>query len=180
MAAVAVKLQAPDTNCEYRLKNMFFTSLNYIGALPYNSTSTSPDVTNEWVFAEGARSYVDNNDIMASERLREWTSAEGRLIPTSADDYPTEFDLFLPQSLKVGAGIAPPSITLTVEVKWTAVDDVTMTIALPTTDSNGNEMVWQAGKKYVYVITVQPDEFDIEVRTTEWDDVDAVVGDIVF
>lgn len=180
MAAVAVKLQAPDTNCEYRLKNMFFTSLNYIGALPYNSTSTSPDVTNEWVFAEGARSYVDNNDIMASERLREWKSAEGRLIPTLADDYPTEFDLFLPQSLKVGAGIAPPSITLTVEVKWTTVDDVTMTIALPTTDSNGNEMVWQAGKKYVYVITVQPDEFDIEVRTTEWDDVDAVVGDIVF
>ena len=35
-------------------------------------------------------------------------------------------------------------------------------------------------KKYVYVITVQPDEFEIEVRTTEWDDVDAVVGDIIF
>jgi hypothetical protein len=40
-------------------------------------------------------------------------------------------------------------------------------------------MVWQAGKKYIYVITVQPDKFDIEVRTTDWDEVDASVGDIV-
>ena len=41
-------------------------------------------------------------------------------------------------------------------------------------------MVWRAGKKYIYVITVQPDKFDIEVRTTEWDEVDASVGDIEF
>ena len=117
---------------------------------------------------------------MASERLREWSSTEGRLVPASANDYPEEFDLFLPQSLQVESGIAPPSITFTIDVKWATVDTITMTVALPTTNSAGEPMVWRAGKKYIYVITVQPDKFDIEVRTTEWDEVDASVGDIEF
>lgn len=180
LSAVAVKFQAPDTECEYRLKNLFFTSLNYIGALPYDSTDETPDVTNEWVFAEGARSYVNTEDIMASERLRELTVPEGRLIPTSAVDYPEEFDFFLPQALEVTPGTPLPSITFTVEVKWTTTDTITMTVALPATNSAGEPMVWQAGKKYIYVVTVQPDTFDIEVRTTEWDEVDATVGDLIF
>lgn len=180
LAAVSVVFQAPNAECEYRLKNLFFTSLNYIGALPYDLTTSNPDVTDEWIFADGARSYVDSNDIMNSERLREWTSSSGRLIPASADDYPKEFNLFLPQALSVDKGIAPPSITFTIDVKWATVDTITMTVALPTTDSNGKPMVWQAGKKYIYEITVQPDTFDIEVRTTAWDEVDATAGDIVF
>ncbi|MBR2962187.1 MAG: fimbrillin family protein [Alistipes sp.] len=179
LAAVAVKFQAPNAECEYRLKNMFFTSLNYIGALPYDLTGTSQDVTNYWVYADGSRSFVDEDNIMNSERLREWSSADGRLIPASADDYPEEFDMFLPQALAVGEGVAQPSITFTVDVKWATVDTVTMTVALPTVNGAGEPMIWRAGKKYVYVITVQPDKFDIEVRTTEWDDVDATVGDIV-
>ena len=179
LAAVAVKFQAPGAECEYRLKNVFFTSLNYIGALPYDLTDETPDVTSEWVYAEGSRSFVDRDNILNSERLREWSSNEGRLIPASADAYPEEFDLFLPQPLKVDNGIAPPSITFTVDVKWTTVDTITMTVALPTTSATGEPMVWQAGKKYIYVITVQPDKFDVEVRTTDWDEVDASVGDIV-
>ncbi len=179
LAAVAVKFQAPNAECEYRLKRMFFTSLNYMGALPYDVTDNEPDVTDHWVYAEGSRSFVDADDIMASERLREWTSSEGRFIPASADDYPEEFDMFLPQAIAVGEGIAPPSITFTVDVKWDTVDTVTMTVALPTTNSVGEPMVWRAGKKYVYEITVQPDKFDIIVRTSEWDEVDASVGDIV-
>ena len=47
-------------------------------------------------------------------------------------------------------------------------------------DSAGNDMVWRAGRKYIYLITVQPDRFDVEVRTTEWDEVAGSVGDIVF
>lgn len=180
LAAVAVKFQAPNAECEYRLKNLFFTSLNYIGALPYDLTVTNPDVTDQWVYADGSRSFVNKDDIMASERLREWSSTEGRLIPASADDYPEEFDLMLPQALSVEAGIAQPSITFTLDVKWITVDSITMTVALPTTDSAGNPMEWRAGKKYVYVITVQPDTFDVEVRTTEWDEINASVGDIVF
>jgi hypothetical protein len=179
LAAVAVKFQAPDAECEYRLKNLFFTSLNYIGALPYDLTDQSPDVTEKWVYADGARSYVNPDDIMASERLREWSSAEGRLIPASADDYPEEFDLYLPQALAVEEGIAPPSITFTVDVKWDEVDTITMTVALPTTNSAGEPMVWRAGKKYIYEITVQPDKFDIEVRTTDWNEVNGSVGDII-
>ena len=96
------------------------------------------------------------------------------------DDYPEEFDLFLPQSLVVGEGVAKPSITFTVDVKWTTTDTVTMTLELPTKDSAGNDMVWRAGRKYIYLITVQPDRFDVEVRTTEWDEVAGSVGDIVF
>ena len=179
LAAVAVKFQAPDAECEYRLKNVFFTSLNYIGALPYNLTDDEPDVSEEWVYADGARSYVNPDDIMASERLREWSDPEGRLIPMSADDYPEEFNLFLPQTLTVADGVALPSITFTVDVKWATVDTITMTVALPTTNSAGEPMMWRAGKKYIYVVTVQPDKFDIEVRTTEWDEVNASVGDII-
>ena len=179
LSAVAVKFQAPNAECEYRVKNLFFTSLNYIGALPYELTTSEPDVTDEWVYADGSRSYVNSVDIMASERLREWSSGEGVLVPTSADDYPEEFNMFLPQALTVDAGVAPPSITFTIDVKWATVDTITMTVALPTTNSSGEEMVWRAGKKYVYVVTVQPDKFDIEVRTTEWDEVNASVGDIV-
>lgn len=179
LAAVAVKFQAPAAECEYRLKNLFFTSLNYIGALPYDLTDESPDVSQEWVYADGARSYVNTDVIMVSERLREWSSAEGRLIPTSSEEYPEEFDMFLPQTLTVEEGIAPPSITFTMEVKWDTVDTITMTVALPTTNSAGEPMMWRAGKKYIYEITVQPDKFDIEVRTTEWDEINASVGDIV-
>ncbi|MBQ6881896.1 MAG: fimbrillin family protein [Alistipes sp.] len=179
LAAVAVKFCSVDSECEYRLKNLFFTSLNYIGALPFDSTDQEPDVTHDWVYTEGSRSYVDPTNIFNSERLREWSSTEGRVIPASIDDYPEEFDLFLPQSLVVGAGIAKPSITFTVDVIWGTTDTITMTIELPTTDSSGNEMVWRAGRKYIYLITVQPDRFDIEVRTTEWDEVNGSVGDIV-
>jgi|GEM_PF-1988549 len=180
LSAVAVKFQAPDAECEYRLKNLFFTSLNYIGALPYDSTDETPDVTDMWIYNEGSRSYVNPDDIMASERLREWSSADGRFIPASADDYPEEFDFFMPQPLTVEEGVALPSITFTIDVKWATTDTITMTVALPTTNSVGEPMVWRAGKKYIYLITVQPDKFEIEVRTTEWDDVDASVGDLVF
>lgn len=179
LAAVAVKFQAPNAECEYRLKNLFFTSLNYIGALPYDTTQKNHDLTGDWVYADGARSFVNEEDVMSSERLREWSSEEGRVIPASIDNYPEEFDLFLPQALAVEEGIAPPSITFTLDVKWDTVDTITMTVALPTTNTAGEPMVWRAGKKYIYAITVQPDTSEIEVRTTEWDEVNASVGDIV-
>ena len=178
LSAVTVKFQAPGAECEYRLKHLFFTSLNYIGALPYDMTDTTPDVTEKWVY--GARSYVNPDDIMASERLREWSSSEGRVIPESADNYPEEFDLFLPQPLSVAQGIAAPSITFTLDVKWATTDTITMTVALPTKNSAGEDMVWRAGRKYIYVVTVQPDKFDVQVRTTDWDEVNASVGDLVF
>lgn len=179
LAAVAVKFCSVNSECEYRLKNLFFTSLNYIGALAFDSTDSEPDVTNDWVYTEGSRSYVDPTNIFNSERLREWSSDQGRLIPASIEEYPEEFDLFLPQSLVVGEGIAKPSITFTIDVIWSTTDTISMTIELPTTDSSGNEMVWRAGRKYIYLITVQPDLFDVEVRTTEWDEVNGSVGDIV-
>ena len=181
LAAVAVTFQSPDTEYEYRLKNLFFTSLNYIGALPYNLTDDTQDVTSSWVYAEGSRGYVDTENIMASERLREWSSAQGRVIPVSAQDYPLEFDLMLPQSLKVPQGVASPSITFTVQMKNSSQqEDITMTVSLPSTNSAGNEMIWRAGKKYIYEITVLPDKFDVVVKTTEWDEVLGSVGDIIF
>lgn len=181
LAAVAVKFQSPDTEYEYRLKNLFFTSLNYIGALPYNLTDDTQDVTSSWVYAEGSRGYVDTENIMASERLREWSSSQGRVIPVSAQDYPLEFDLMLPQSLKVPQGVASPSITFTVQMKNSSQqEDITMTVSLPSTNSAGNEMIWRAGKKYIYEITVLPDKFDVVVKTAEWDEVLGSVGDIIF
>ena len=47
-------------------------------------------------------------------------------------------------------------------------------------DKAGNEMVWQAGKKYTYVIKIKPEAFDITVRTTQWDEVNVSAGDIEF
>ncbi len=180
LAAVAVKFHTLNSGMTCRVKEFFFTSLNYIGALPYYSTDTTPDVTESWIYAEGSRSYVDPDNIFLSERLRPWSDPEGRTLTTSPDDYPEEFDLFLPQSLVVGAGTPPPSITFTVDIEWDSTDTVSTTIALPTTNSKGEEMVWRAGKKYIYVITVEADRFDIEVKTCEWDKVDAVIGDIRF
>lgn len=180
LAAVAVKFCSLKEGVTYRVRELFFTSLNYIGALPYFSTDAEPDVSESWIYAEGSRSYVNEQNILLSERLREWSDPAGRELTTSADDYPEEFNLFLPQSLQVEAGTPPPSITFTVDIEWDTTDTVTTTIALPTTDSKGNEMVWRAGKKYLYVITIEADRFDIEVKTCEWDRVDAVVGDIHF
>lgn len=180
LAAVAVKFRTLNAGLRCRVKNFYFTSLNQIGAFPYDATDSDADLTNRWLYADGARSTVDRTDISRSERVREWSDAAGRELTTSADDYPEEFDLFLPQSLVVDAATPPPSLTFTVEIDWNTTDTVTTTLQLPTTDSEGNEMVWCAGKRYIYVITVEADHFDIEVKTCEWDEVDALVGDIRF
>lgn len=180
LAAVAVKFRTLNAGLTSRVTNYYFTSLNHIGALPYNTTDPTIDLTDLWIYADGARSYVDPANIALSERVREWSDAAGRVLTTSADDYPEEFDLFLPQSLVVGAGTPPPSITFTVEIDWNTTDTVTTTLELPTTDSNGDEMVWRAGKKYIYVVTIEADRFDITVKSCEWDPIDAVTGDVNF
>ena len=178
LAAVAVKFRTQNAGLTYRVKNFFFTSLNYIGALGYYDTDQSIDLTERWFFSEGARGTVNTQNILLSQRLREWSDSAGRVLTTSADDYPEEFALFPPQSLIVGGATPKPSITFTVDVDWDTADTVTTTVQLPTTDSSGNEMVWRAGKKYIYVITVEADRVDIEVKTCEWDRVDGVTGDI--
>lgn len=180
LAAVAVKFETNVTDCEYRVKNVHFTGLYYTGTLAFNeeydeTKGETPNLTTAWIYAD--RSGV-GNDV----RLREWKDDVGREIPQSAADYPEEFNLFIPQSLKVGAEVASvPAITLTFEIIDSGSRyEGTATVPLPATDKNGNEMVWQAGKKYVYVISNNISDFNITVNTSEWDDVNASVGDIEF
>ena len=178
LAAVAVKFRTQQAGMTCRVKNFFFTSLNYLGALGYYDTDPTIDLSTRWIFADGARATVNSENILLSQRLREWSSNAGVALTTSADDFPEEFALFPPQALKVEGDTPKPSITFTVDIVWDDTDTITTTVALPTLDSKGEEMVWRAGKKYVYVITVEADRFEITVETSDWDDVKAVTGDI--
>lgn len=173
LAAVAVKFMTDNTTYTYWVKNVYFNNLYYTGTLPYNSKEATPDLTTTWQYAARSTENI---------RLREWTSDTGVQAEATADGYPEDFNLFLPQSLQVGESEAKPSITFTIDVRSgdTTIDTPTITVALPDTDGEGNAMWWQAGKKYTYVITIKPEAFDITVRTTEWDEVDVTVGDINF
>ena len=178
LAAVAVKFRTSTGGQNYRVKNFFFSGLHYIGALGYYDTDASVDLTDRWLFSEGSRGKVNAQNMLLSQRLREWSDSAGRVLTTSADDFPEEFELFPPQSLAVGAGTPAPSLTFTVDVVWGTTDTVTSTVTLPATDASGGEMVWRAGKKYIYIVTVDSDRFDVEVKTCDWDRVDGVTGDI--
>ena len=172
LAAVSVKFISENQNDTYHLKNYYFKNLYYTGTLAYSHTDNT-DLTGAWRYA--ARG-TDNL------HLREWTHEAGVQVKASADDFPEEFNLFLPQSLQVAEGAIKPSITFTFDVKKgnTTIETPTITVALPDKYKAGNEMIWQAGKKYTYVITIKPEAFDITVRTTQWDEVNVSVGDIEF
>ncbi len=172
LAAVSVKFISENQNDTYHLKNYYFKNLYYTGTLAYSHTDNT-DLTGAWRYAARGTDNV---------RLREWTHEAGVQVKASADDFPEEFNLFLPQSLQVGEEAMKPSITFTFDVKNgnTTIETPTITVALPDKDKAGNEMVWQAGKKYTYVITIKPEAFDITVRTTQWDEVNVSAGDIEF
>ncbi|MBR5849858.1 MAG: fimbrillin family protein [Alistipes sp.] len=178
LAAVAVKFRTESAEQSYRIKNFFFTGLHYIGALGYYDTDASIDLTDRWLFADGSRGTVNTQNMLLSQRQREWSDATGRALSTSADDYPEEFALFPPQSLTVTGTTPKPSLTFTVEIDGETTDTVTTTVTLPTTDLSGKEMVWRAGKKYIYIVTVVANHFEIEVKTCDWDEVNGVTGDI--
>lgn len=178
LAAVAVKFRTRNAGLTCRVKNFFFAGLHYIGALGYYDTDEAIDLTSRWIFAEGSRGTVNTQNMLLSQRLREWSDSEGRVLTTSADDYPEEFALFPPQSLAVDSATPMPSITFTIDIDWQTTDTITSTVTLPATDSEGKEMVWRAGKKYIYIVTVEADRVDIEVKSCEWDPVNGVTGDI--
>lgn len=173
LAAVAVKFVTESTTHIYVVKNFFFSNLYYTGTLPYNNKTETPDLTTVWQFAERSQESV---------RLREWTSDEGRIVPNQAEDWPEEYDLFLPQSMVVAEGTPKPNLTFEVEIKQgdTIIDTAVFTVSLPDKDTNGNIWKWEAGKKYIYQVTVKPEAFEITVNTTEWDEVNVSVGDIYF
>lgn len=175
LAAVCVKFRCSTTSLNYRIKNLYFTSLYYIGALPYDATSANPDLSSAWVLP-GSRSYVDTQNFHLSERVREWSGE--RIVTQAADEFEAHYDLMLPQSLVVAGATPQPAITFTLEVDWNtgSPDVVTTTVPLPTEVVNR----WEAGKRYTYLVTAQPDKVDIEVRTTEWDPVDVTADDIIF
>ena len=178
LSAVAVKFQTNDNTREYYIKNIYFTGLYYSGTLLYDSADEKPDLSNAWRLAE--RSDVDING-NASIRIREWSKDEGEKIPQSAADYPEEFNLFIPQSLQVSSGHSKPSISITVDIKIDGeTTEMTFSLTLPDTDASGTPFAWQAGKKYVYIIKDPLADYSITVNTTEWDEINASVGDIEF
>lgn len=175
LAAVCVKFKSGTTDLNYRIKNLYFTSLYYIGALPYDATESDPDLSSAWVLP-GVRSYVDTQNFALSERIREWSGE--RAITASEEGFEAHYDLMLPQTLLVTGDTPRPAITFTLEVDWDTAqpDVVTTTIPLPTDVVDR----WEAGKRYTYLVTAKPDKVDIEVRTTPWDEVDATGDDIIF
>lgn len=181
LAAVAVKFETKDddTTYNYKVKNVYFAGLYYSGTLLYDATFENVDLTNSWQYAQ--RGVVDADDGSNSLHLREWNDDEGRLVPPSAADYPEEFNFFIPQSIKVDDGVAKPIICITASVESDGEDiDMTFNVTLPDTDKDGNVRVWQAGKKYVYIVSGHPSDYSVEVKVTDWDVVNASVEDIQF
>lgn len=182
LAAVAVKFETKDEETatyKYKVKNIYFAGLYYSGTLLYNATLENVDLTNSWQYAQ--RGTVDTDGGSKSLRLREWNDDEGRVVPSSATDYPEEFNFFIPQSLKVDTGVAKPIICITASIESDdETMDMTFDITLPDTDKDGNERVWQAGKKYVYIVSGHPSDYSVEVKVSNWDVINASVEDIQF
>lgn len=175
LAAVKVLFIKGETTLPYELTNCYFTSINHTAALVFEPSeqNPTPDLTSAWVAP--VRGYVDPVDPSMSDRIRESTTAY--YLEQGGDTY-AQFNLMIPQSLVVAADVAKPAITFTLNVYWyglgAAPDEVTTTLELPT----DKVTQWEAGKKYTYSVTVQPNKFDVEVRTTKWDEVDATADDI--
>lgn len=180
LAAVAVKFETKDDETatyKYKVKNVYFAGLYYSGTLLYNSTIETVNLTNSWQYAQ--RGNVDTDGGSETLRLREWNDDEGRIVHSSATDYPEEFNFFIPQSLKVDAGVAKPIICITASIESDSETmDMTFNITLPDTDKDGNERVWQAGKKYVYIVSGHPSDYSVEVKVSNWDVINASVEDI--
>lgn len=180
LAAVAVKFETKDDETatyKYKVKNVYFAGLYYSGTLLYDATTEKADLTNSWQYAQ--RGTVDADGGSETLRLREWNDEEGRVVPPSAADYPEEFNFFIPQSLKVGDGVAKPIICITASIESEGETmDMTFKVTIPDTDKDGKERVWQAGKKYVYIVSGHPSDYRVEVKVSDWDVVNASVEDI--
>lgn len=182
LAAVAVKFETKDdetSSYKYKVKNVYFAGLYYSGTLLYDATIETVDLTNSWQYAQ--RGNVDTEGGNESLRLCEWKDDEGRVVPSSATDYPEEFNFFIPQSLKVDDGVAKPIICITASIESDIETmDMTFNVTLPDTDKSGNERVWHAGKKYVYIVSGHPSNYSVDVKVSDWDVINASVEDIQF
>ena len=182
LSAVRVAFKIGEhAQANYKVKEVYFTSIYRIGSLQYTQTENKAIDLSYWTGMLRAE-----NDEYSTDKVRRWVDGDEGVtgdVPHTTDDSKPEYlylpwQLMIPQSLEVGYGELKPGVHVVVEATLggeTTTESKELTLPLPA----GLDK-WEPGKRYTYTISLQPNMFDISVQTTPWDEVDAVVPDIIF
>lgn len=182
LSAVRVAFKIGEhAQADYKVKEVYFTSVYRIGSLQYTQTNNTAIDLNYWTGMLRAE-----NDEFSTDKVRRWVDGDEGVsgdVPKTTDDSKPQYlylpwQFMIPQSLEVDYGELKPGVHVVVEAKLggsTVTEDKELTLPLPA----GLDK-WEPGKRYTYTISLQPNMFDISVQTTPWDEVDAVVPDIIF
>ena len=182
LSAVRVAFKIGEhAQADYKVKEVYFTSVYRIGSLQYTQTNSAGIDLSYWTGMLRAE-----HDEYSTDKVRLWRDGDEGVVgdvPHTIDDSKPQYlylpwQFMIPQSLKVGYGELKPGVHVVVEATLggeTTTESKELTLPLP----EGLDK-WEPGKRYTYTISLQPNMFDISVQTTPWDEVDAVVPDIIF
>lgn len=182
LSAVRVAFKIGEhAKADYKVKEVYFTSVYRIGSLQYTQTENKAIDLSYWTGMLRAE-----NDEFSTDKVRRWVDGDEDVagdVPKTIDDEKPQYlylpwQLMIPQSLEVSNDTPKPGVHVVVESTLggiTTTESKELTLPLP----EGMDS-WEPGKRYTYTISLQPNMFDISVQTTPWDEVDAVVPDIIF
>ena len=168
----------------YHLDSFELNHLVSVGTLVFSSTAQNASLDNQWWTAEQLR----------PASLYHWDRANPGEIPVpvsynsfgstvSGTTWP-EWHCVLPQAISTYED-EKPSVTFSTTIKTggTYSEPAFTTILLPETYKENNvtkPVVWEAGKKYVYYIQIQPGGATIDVEILPWDEFKVSTGDLNF
>ena len=186
-AAVSFKFQkgSQASSVNYYIEDFELKYLLSVGSLVFTSTDQDAPIDDQWWVSEDFR----------SSSLYKWT---GKIpVPASYSNFPgngttwEEWHCVIPQSMAITSWAeGRPQVRFASSIKTgtnTYTTPAYTTIDLPDTYTYTDELgthtepvVWEAGKKYVYYIQIQPGGADIYVTTTDWDPYKVAVEDLMF
>lgn len=195
LSAVAVRFRTGvGAQCKYSVKRVYYRWLYCNGSLSFTQDyDINKNESPEWTKADGTKYWTPSNRGLFDDTDKTYIrSHEGdwEVPPTVAADSPQyvqlPWQLMIPQSLLLSKaekelGYVSPQITIEMEVTWSEdgreeIVKRTTTLTLPTDTVDE----WEPGKKYLYEVSLHPNSFDVTVKTTPWDRVDAVTPNIIF
>lgn len=192
LSAVAVRFRTGvGADCSYKVKRVYYRWLYCNGSLSFTQDyDINNNETPEWTKSDGTKYWTPSNRGLFNDIDKTYirSHADNWEVPHTTDEAQPQYiqlpwQLMIPQSLllstdEVGLGYESPAITIEMEVTWPggAVINKTTTLALPTTTIDE----WEPGKKYLYEVSLHPNSFELTVKTTPWERVDAVTPNIIF
>lgn len=134
---------------EWKITDLTLKSVNTKGDFTFDSTPVQGHLPVEWDLTDYSASIAPMNIYSGSQQL---TNAFARIEKV---DYGT---VVIPQ--------APKLLSVTITYKSPANDDITETFDIDLT--LGENVIWEAGKSYVYNLTFSPDEIKVAPEVSVW------------